>query len=263
MYNNKFVATVKADGKVLRELGDTVFIPFGSEYSLYLKNLNTVRALVKVTIDGEDIGADLVVRPNGEMDVERFVKDLNKGNRFKFIERTSSIEQHRGVGSTDGLVRIEFSFEKPYVPPVYTPRPSPWISASGFNINGALRSVDYSKGETMKATAALATDLYCATNGIGTSSFECHLGAATMDSFSDVGITVPGSVSDQKFQTVSSFPVEAQSHVIVLQLKGESGYNKVTEPVTVKTKPKCVTCGKVNKATSKFCSNCGTSLELV
>ena len=55
MYNQKLVASLKANGKILREFKDTVYIPFGSEYSFLIKNLNTTRALVNIFIDGEDV----------------------------------------------------------------------------------------------------------------------------------------------------------------------------------------------------------------
>lgn len=267
MYNNKFVATIKSGGKVLREVGDTVYLPFGCEYSIFLKNLNSVRAQAKITIDDQDVGGDFVINPNGEIDIERFVKQLDKGNRFKFIERTASVEQHRGVGATDGLIRIEWQYERPQ--PIYTPRPDPfpaqWMSTSTYNVNGLTRSVDFSNGEATKAYAAAATNSTLRSMSISTTSASPHTGMATMDwaPANEVGITVPGSISNQQFVTVAAFPLEAQKHVIVLQLKGETKDNKVTAPVTVKAKPKCVTCGKVNKATAKFCSNCGTALELV
>jgi zinc-ribbon domain len=247
MYSNKFVATLKNNGKVLREQGDTVYLPFGSEYSILLKNLNTVRAQVKIDIDGQDVlnGAALIVNPNSDLEIERFLTNNERGNRFKFIERTASIEEHRGVGATDGLVRIEFQFEKLY-PPVYTPRPDPWGNSLYYSTN-----------------APIVRSMSC-TNINVSGSVTC---GETMDSYvpqnNDAGITVPGSISEQKFRTVSSFPLEQQRYAIVLQLKGETDYSRVVEPVTVKSKPKCTTCGKVNKATSKFCSNCGTSLEII
>ena len=37
MYANKLVASLKANGKILREFKDNVYIPFGSEYSFLLK----------------------------------------------------------------------------------------------------------------------------------------------------------------------------------------------------------------------------------
>jgi len=47
-------------------------------------------------------------------------------------------------------------------------------------------------------------------------------------------------------------------------LVGETIENKViTQPVTVKTKHICSTCGKSNKATSNFCNSCGTALQII
>jgi tRNA(Ile2) C34 agmatinyltransferase TiaS len=70
-------------------------------------------------------------------------------------------------------------------------------------------------------------------------------------------------LSSQKFVTISDFATEMEEHVMVLRLAGDIGQNPVTKPVTVKQKPKCVTCGRTNKATSKFCVDCGTSLQIV
>lgn len=262
MYNNKFVVAVKTGGRVLREVDDTVYLPFGCEYSLLLKNLNNVRAEVRITIDDEDVlgGNSIVVNANSNVELERYLKDLSKGNRFKFIERSASVEQHRGVGAGDGLVRIEWQYEKPRQ--IYSKRPeafpaTPWITASGALTRGF-------------ASPTTGGDMFYATNTSMPAGMACSASAMdsadslmTLQSMSDVGITVPGSMSSQKFTTVDSFPLEEQTHVMVLQLKGETADNKVTAPVTVKAKPKCVTCGKVNKATAKFCSNCGTALEIV
>ena len=52
-------------------------------------------------------------------------------------------------------------------------------------------------------------------------------------------------------------------HVIVLKLIGEVQGQQVAAPVTVRTRQKCSTCAHVNKATAKFCSECGTGLVLV
>jgi hypothetical protein len=277
MYNQKLVASIKANGKVLREFKDTVYIPFGSEYSFLIKNLNTQRAVVNVFIDGENVvPGGLVIDPGRTVDLERWIKNgnLSEGNRFKFIERTQAIEDGpRGIKLEDGLVRVEYQFE--------IPRPivnTNWISASGslhyppgvrninasYNVGGMLRSVDLSaNGATVQAQASAAVDQYCADNGIKTTS-EIHDGMATMDSFqNDVGITVPGSKSTQTFQHTTVGTLESTVHNIVLKLVGDLGNNKpVQKAVTVKAKPKCVTCGHQNKATAKFCTECGTALEI-
>ena len=276
MYNQKLVASIKANGKVLREFKDTVYIPFGSEYSFLIKNLNTNRAVVNVFIDGENVvPGGLVIDPGRTVDLERWIKNgnLSEGNRFKFIERTGAVEQHRGIGLEDGLVRVEYQFELPR--PIIN---TSWIQASGstgfpnsatysstsYNVNGIMRGVDFSKGEAMKASAASATNATLNSMGISASG-STHDGMATMDWMpaNDVGITVPGSKSTQSFQHTNVGALDPVVHNIVLKLVGDLGNNKpVEKPVTVKHKPKCVTCGKQNKAQAKFCSECGTALEI-
>ena len=285
MYENKLAAAIKVGGKVLREFNkDTVYIPFGQEYSILLKNLNTKRAVVNITIDGQNIvEGGLVLNAGQEVDLERFVKNgnLTEGNRLKFIERTDTIEQHRGIKLEDGLVKVEFQFEQPARPiqwisdryPTYTP--SQWYNTTSyggvqgsatptsFNVNGVLRSADFSKGETVRAQASASIDQYCADNGIKVKS-EYHDGMATMDSYSlnDAGITVPGSKSTQKFSTVYMGAMEPEKFSMVFRLLGDIGQAKVSKPVTVKHKVKCTTCGRQNKATAKFCAECGTALEI-
>lgn len=294
MYNQKMVASIKANGKILREYKDTVYIPFGTEFSFLLKNLHTQRAVVNVFIDGEDaVEGGLVINAGQEVNLERYVKggNLSAGNRFKFIERTSAVENGpRGIKLEDGLIRIEYQFELPQRPilwvnttyttntPYYPPgvRTSEYkgttdrftLTASGavnqMNVGGALRGIDLSaNGSAMAQAASASVGKYCADNGINNIS-EVHDGAACMDSYhNDVGITVPGSRSNQKFTSVVMGAMEAEKHTIVLKLLGETPDNKpVTKPITVEHKPKCVTCGKQNKATAKFCTECGTALEI-
>jgi hypothetical protein len=255
MYESKLVASLKANGKILREFKDTVYIPFGSEYSFLLKNLNTKRALVNVFIDGEDMTpGGLVLNAGQEIDLERSIKggNLKEGNRFKFIERTGNIEKHRGVKLEDGLVRIEFQFEQydlkqyfinnqsTYNKSVLRGSTADWISPMGATYS----SVSYD---------SLSTPISASLNTV----------TATAQAMNDVGITVPGSKSTQSFTTTTMGVMEPEKHSIVLKLLGETPDNEpVRTAVTVKHKPKCTTCGKQNKATSKFCSECGTSLEL-
>ncbi len=275
MYGNKLAAAIKVNGKVLREFKDTVYIPFGAEYTILVKNLETKRVIVNVFIDGENVvPGGLVLSAGQEVDLERSIKNNNlaEGNRFKFIERTGAVEQHRGIKLEDGLVRIEYQFEKVYQRQdgiqwnnydTFNNNLPQWPKQT-FNVNGVLRSADYSAGEQVRAMASTAINSTLKSMNISTTSANVHDGMATMDSFvSDVGITVPGSKSEQKFSIAGWFPTEIEKHNLVFKLVGDLGDNKpVTKPVTVKAKPKCVTCGHQNKATAKFCSECGTALEI-
>lgn len=258
MYNNQLAVAIKNKGKVLREFGDQIFLPFGAEYSLLIKNLNTVRALVRISIDGNEVvDGGLIVDANSEIELERMVKtNLNEGNRFKFIERSDAVEQHRGVKLEDGIIRIEYQFEDVtrYRHPVLTyVAPDYWSNNVVFGSNSAspLRHASINQ-----ITASSA------------STFTGHPGVACSDhvnvGYNDAGITVPGSVSDQKFSKVSGFKVLPEQHVMIFKLLGETPDNApIRKPVTVKAKSKCITCNKQNKAHAKFCSSCGTSLKVI
>ncbi len=268
---SKVVACIKTGGKVLREDGNAVILPFGSEYSVLVKNLNPVRIKVRVSVDGTDAteGVWLIVNPNADLELERFIRNgnLEAGNRFKFIARTKAIEQHRGIRADDGLVRIEYQVEKrpvvvdevirrhvydddyewphwPWRPrpyPKWPPRPYRLRDDRGiFKGSGPIRAMGSRPLGAMASRAKMSADIR-----------EASL---------DTGITVPGSESGQKFSWTSSFET-GPSEVIVLHLLGAVGGKKAVMAVTVKSKPRCQTCGKANKAGSKFCSKCGTALS--
>lgn len=270
MYSNRAACAIKVNGKVLREFKDTVYIPFGSEYSILIKNLNTKRAIFNIFIDGDNIvPGGLVLNAGQEVDLERAIRNnnLNEGNKFKFIERIGKIEDHRGIKLEDGLIRVEYQFEKifqrqdgiqwnhvtlggqPYNGyPTYTTNNA--VLRSSGSVHDGAACADYAYASCNMAVGATLTG----------SSASLTASAAPQ---TETGITVPGSKSEQKFVTASWFATEPEKHNIILKLLGETEDNKaIREPITVKKKPKCVTCGKQNKATAKFCSECGTALEI-
>jgi hypothetical protein len=273
MFNSKLVASIKANGKVLREFKDTVYISFGSEYSILLKNLNTVRALINVYIDGDNVvPGGLVLNAGQEVDLQRAIRNgnLSEGNKFKFIERTGNIEDHSGIKLEDGLIRVEYQFERVYkrqddiqwnqikIGASYTGQP--YSGTPTWTVNN---SVLRSSGHVHDGVACSDMSYAATSMAVGstlTGSIAKSFNAAPQ---TETGITVPGSKSEQKFVTASWFATETEKHNIILKLLGETEDNKmVREPITVKSKPKCVTCGKQNKATAKFCSECGTALEI-
>jgi len=320
MYNEKLAVAIKSAGKVLREFKDTIYVPFGAEYSIFIKNLDTVRAVAQVSIDGQSVdesGEGFVIDANSSLDLERFLKgNMNKGNRFKFIERTGKIEDHRGIEVEDGLIRVEFQFEKraPKVEEVhhytrhywhddywydrypYHLRRGPFYgSLMSTNVNGLVGGTITTSTASTKGTSShpgVVCEGGAGAQGIGGAGEAVNLmnvsgtlaagspqytftsnaaggvvgeAGAVMDScINDVGLTVPGSISKQQFVTVGRFPLQEEMHVIVLKLLGETaGGKRIVQPVTVKSKQKCPTCGHMNKATAKFCAECGTGLEIV
>lgn len=259
MFNNNFVTAVRVAGKILREDNGAVQIPFGSEYSLLLKNKNSVRALVCVEIDGVDAtgGTSLIVGPNQSIDFERFIKNgnMSAGLKFKFIERTAAVEAGpRGIGADDGIVRIEFEFERPQPRQQYATRSLMSLSKSaeqprGFG--GNFPSFGDSFGSASIGDFA---------NPVGVTNCLAQSASASAMPQNDIGITVGGSVSNQSFTQGEWFPTDGVKHVMCLSLRGHVGEQLVQAPITVKTKRECPSCGKLNTQQSKFCQECGTGL---
>lgn len=260
-YKDKFVAIIKCNNQILREKNGAFYLPFGSEYSILLKNLESRKALVGVEIDGEDVvGGKLIINPNDDFELERFIKgNLHNGYRFKFIQKIKEIVEHRGDKIADGIVRVEFAFEKmedehihhyhhhhDYYDWYHWYYPRPWVpykitwSSSCDNTSNYTNSLGISPSS----------------KGL-TGSISCSHNLSVPEK--DEGITVEGSDSNQRFCRGSIGIVE-QSHVIVLRLKGYHDEVKVENPITVKTRFTCKTCGKVSKSANSFCGRCGTRL---
>lgn len=264
MYANKLAVAVKHRGKVLQEFGEVVYLPFGSEYTLLIKNLNTVRAAVNVSIDGRDAteGVSLVVQPNSSIEVERFIKsgNLQAGNRFKFIERNAAVEAHRGARVDDGVIVVKYSFELVRATvgwPVFT---TPTYPSTGVNPNwwppstvcGSSFNTSLTKGGELTRTFE---------GGSSTAS----IGAVNASTVSpSAGITAPGGVSHQQFSSAGWFETEAVQHVIAFKLAGQAAETgRIERTVYARSKVDCTVCGYKARPSSKFCSQCGASLNII
>jgi len=283
MYEDKFVVVVKVGDKILREIDGSVRIPFGEEYSLSFKNLNSRKASVKVFIDGTDVleGKSLIINSNEETNLERFIKndDLYNGNRFKFIQKSKEISEHRGDKIDDGIIRIEFKFEKEKpittwaiynVPltvhrdfPQFGPMCGPVVKYD--NPNGYVYGTMCENHNVRSFTSTVDFDTKKSTDHSDKRSgpgVPFKMTDPSTQRCVEDGITVKGSISNQGFNYGFIGELEDQSHIIILKLKGvNSNEIKISKPITIKTKIKCDTCGRTSRSDKKFCFNCGTSLE--
>lgn len=255
VYQNKFVASVKVGGRILRERdAENVFLPFGSEYSILLKNLEGRKASVMIEIDGESVlgGHSLIIGPNETLELERFIVNgnLHTGPRFKFIEKTQEISDHRGDKIDDGIIRVSYRFEQEFqnirksiitdhrrtfheTYDSYTYNSSDFLSKGEDNVRGMTASYHVSESPSQ----------------------------IVADSLSDDGITVKGSESNQGFQYGHIGPLEHTINTIVLKLHGTHDKGVVHAPITIQAKHKCEVCGTVNTSRNKFCGSCGNNLN--
>ena len=253
VYKENFVVVIKCNGMILREKDGYTTLPFGSEYSILLKNLDSRKAVVNIDIDGNDVldGDQLVINPNESTELEGFKKDNNVKSKFKFIQKTDEIIEYRGDRIDDGMIRVEVTFEKKVEEIKYNwtytyPYTYPYTDLNWWYHTPIMRS--------------------CINDNVTLYNMSCENVSNTLNNTSfnlnnDEGITVEGSDSNQKFISVSTEELENTSTVIILKLRGVDREKKeVKKPITVRDKLECSTCGRKSKSNAKFCNNCGTRL---
>lgn len=264
-YKDNFVVEVKCNGKIMRVKDGAIHLPYGSEYTLLLKNLDSRKASIKIQIDGQDVldYSSLILQANSTTELEGFLRGSIARNRFKFINKTKEIQEHRGDKVDDGLIRVEFAFEKPK--PNFTTRNiihenhyhwnyDNWFTGDSVAKYGSVSNIENS-GDTIRAMASNQPE------NINMVQFNTLGVEANSQPLADEGITVKGSECEQFFKYGSIGELE-QSKVITIQLKGvTSAGAQVQQPITVKSKLECSSCGTKSKSSYKFCPNCGTFLE--
>lgn len=264
MFSKNLVMAVKVGGKVLREFDGTVALPFGSEYTILLKNLSTQRASVKVSIDGQDAtdGVSLIINAGESLELKRFVKNgnLNAGNAFKFIEKTAQIEAYRGNKAEDGLLTVTYEFEN-----VYASFNDPYkglvekLGGSSWSTTTTQTSLNYD-GKLIRGSSSSAQQY--ASNCIMKMSATASAKNSTLQN--TAGITAPGSIVEQEFQTVYGFRGDGYKHTMTMKMIGSvKGREPVKEAVVVKKLQRCLMCGTNTKQTAKFCHNCGASVQII
>jgi len=253
MFKNNFVISIKNNDKYLVENDGVVNIPFYSEYSIYLKNLDSRRCLVSVSIDGNDVlnGNKIVMNGNSNLDLLGYMDGNVVKNKFKFIKMIKDIEEHRGIKPDDGVIRAEVWYEQIY------PYSITWTYTPSWTYYETPKYPKMYDGWDVYSTQTGRGNY-----GKGTSSSMTVSNTANLsESYGDLGITVRGDDAIQEFHHGSIGTLETKSTVLSLKL---SGYDSTKEEKLIYTRDKneCETCGKNNKRTNKFCSNCGSRLNI-
>ena len=285
-YKDAFVVEVKCKGRILRMRDDFVYLPFGAEYSVYLKNLSAKKASVKIHIDGQDVldYSSLILNPNSSTELEGFLRGTTATNKFKFIKKTQEIQEHRGDKIDDGMIRVEFAYEKDK--PIrkiiledhehhhHHHNHSHWNYNDWFTGDSNIRytySDGGSSGDAPKERG-ISEASFTMNNSLGKEPAQnAFYSNVTMDSLGteslgapldEEGITVKGQEINQQFRYGTIGDLDP-AEVIVIRMKGVDGNSNTTvqQPLTVQFKFTCSSCGRVSKSSFKYCPNCGTYLE--
>lgn len=272
MFKNSFAVAIKHNGQVLSENKESVFLPFGSEYSISLKNLNSLTAFVKIFIDGKEVTPlrGIEMDPKQSFDINRF---YDKNNSFKFIELTEEIKKQRGSDLEDSLVRVEVRFdeaeslfdkmnrlEKTTIGPSIgrdISFPEPYI-------------VDGGPGSLFPPGGLVPQPSICDSIRYQAKDFTGDMTTAATATFASNGdnargITVSGSPAQEAYPGKESYSKQMRSlsseTIFNFLLTGFQDNQVIDTAVTNKSKKICPTCGKKYKYKYNYCPMDGTYLS--
>lgn len=277
MYSNKLVASIKTNGQIAREHGDIVYLPFGSDYTIFLKNLHTKKAVINISIDGKDIldGTQLILDGGMALDLKRWIQkgDMTTGPKLRFIEKTDTIRETKEETGMDGIIEVTYQFE--YEWPQWNfdntlyRSASPSIGKGGNQVYGGFKGGNL-MNMNVGGSIGSSLDGNVQTYSSQVKSLDGSLSAApqveqeilcSASIANEEGMTVKGQDIEQEFKEVCVPFLDATVHKIVLCLKGDVNQKKVAKAITVKTKINCDACDKKQSSKNKFCVSCGNNLK--
>lgn len=276
-YKNRFAAVIKVKGRhVAEESGGVFRVPFGSSYSIFMKNMDTRKALVYATIDGEDVlnGNALVIDANSTQELGGYMRGQIEKFDFKFMRKTADVSEHRGDRIDDGIIRIEFAFEEGvhlrFDAPVHMHSESMHLKHWHYDVVDRIDETlpehtiqgmmtESSSSESCSNRSVKSFGNFVTTNHAGDSSLD--FSASYAPDTQEQGYSVPGASRNVPYRYASIGSV-GPSEVLILRLVGatKSGAH-IQQPTVTRTHKTCSTCHKSNTYQATYCMRCGANLE--
>ena len=247
----------------------TVYLNDGTEFQIYLKNPYQTHLGVKIYVNNQVIGSNmLVLRPGQSFWLDRFLND-NK----KFLFSTYDVEntaEMKYATNNNGKVKIEFYHEKEKTPYISAKIVEPlktnfdWtnydITCSSAMSSNEPRSTYYcSTGDIGNLSANAATNSRLRSMSYNTSASTTKIDDSYLDdSYLETGRVEKGGVSRQEFEYCDiNFDYYAFKTENILILPTSRKQIRAEET----RRRYCSQCGKKVNPKDKFCSNCGTKLN--
>ena len=241
----------------------TVYLNDGTEFQIYLKNPYQTHLGIKIYVNNQAIGGNmLVLKPGQSFWLDRFLND-NK----KFLFSTYNVEntaEMKYATNNNGKVKIEFYHEKEETPYISAKIVEPlktnfdWtnydITCSSAMSSNEPRSTYYCSTEDIENSANAATN-----SKLTSMSYDTSVSATKTDDLSlETGRVEKGGVSRQEFEYCDiNFDYYAFKTENILILPTSRKQIRAEET----RRRYCSQCGKKVNPKDKFCSNCGAKLN--
>ena len=238
----------------------TVYLNDGTEFQIYLKNPYQTHLGIKIYVNNQAIGSNmLVLRPGQSFWLDRFLND-NKKFRFSTYDVENTPEMRYAINN-NGKVKIEFYHEKEETPytcvigPVKTN-----FDWTNYNVTcNSSRSLNNPINTCCYSTVTIENSANAAVNPKLTSmSYDTSVSTTKIDdSYLETGRVEKGGVSRQEFEYCDiNFDYYAFKTENILILPTSRKQIRAEET----RRRYCSQCGKKVNPKDKFCSNCGAKL---
>lgn len=239
----------------------TVYLNDGTEFQIYLKNPYQTHLGIKIYVNNQAIGGNmLVLRPGQSFWLDRF---LNENKKFLFstydVENT---QEMRYAINNNGKVKIEFYHEK---------EETPYFTTAPLKTNFDWTNYNITCSSAISSNVPTST-YYCSTGDIGnlsanaathsklrSTSYVTSASTTKTDDLSlETGRVEKGGLSRQEFEYCDiNFDYYAFKTENILILPASQKQIRVEET----RRRYCSQCGKKVNPKDKFCSNCGAKLN--
>jgi hypothetical protein len=256
----------------LKQHIDTVYLNNGDEFEVELYNPTSTKVLAKIEMNGNSIGAGIILRPGERVFLERYLDEAKK-----FLFETYEVEGNNSdvkrAVEKNGDVVVRF-YDEQRITTFGNVTYQPWFgttlsntlsgSSTGvatFTTGGSYNPVTTTNLTNVNSTFTSGNTAFYSSNTSNTIGGERRvsktLNAATLDAINTIetGRVEKGSNSNQSFSTdysnFSSYPSSSNWWKIL-----PNSQKLVTKEDLVTY---CTECGsKRKKDTHKFCPSCGT-----
>lgn len=242
----------------------TVYLNDGTEFQIYLKNPYQTHLGIKIYVNNQAIGGNmLVLRPGQSFWLDRFI---NENRKFLFntyeIENTAEMKY---ATNNNGKVKIEFYHEKEETPCFNGMLATPLKT----NFDWTTCNINCSPAISSNEPTSV---YYCSTRDIGnlsakaapnpkltSMSYSTSVNAIKTNDLSlETGRVEKGGVSRQEFEYCDiNFDYYAFKTENILILPTSRKQIRAEET----RRRYCSQCGKKVHPKDKFCSNCGAKLN--
>lgn len=247
MHINNVTLAVMVDGKSLYENKQDVFIPFGSEYELFVKNNNTFDIVVKVSpsLFHSD---QYLIKAKSKKTIKGFSED-EIFYAFRFVEHIKEIKENKSNAFVNSILHISIYKKEDPLSILQTRRIGDVKPLVGSPFDGSPIEVLINNQKNKNNT------FYSSTNSIDSSfsSVGNNEGEDLLSGIQTYGKPVEGI--QEYHYTDASIPIANFSFNFLGV--DESG-NRLLKPLFAKDIINCKVCNSKSKPDATYCSKCGS-----